>query len=266
MPSIKKAKTICVTSTKGGVGKTVITLNLAATYQLLGKKVLILDLDLYGGGIALSLNLKNNKTVYNVVDDMMNNRFTHITDYITTYNDNIDVICGPKDPRQALKIDAKYIDLLLYNVENRYDIVLVDTTHILTEVNLTIMDRCYNNLFVITNDPIDLKNTKSIISIFNDNEINNYKILYNNSRDTGKEYFSMFDIKTVIKANIDYTISQNFYIKEIDNYTLEGKILLLDKKIQRTKRKDFNNYRNMALDLIKEEDKKVKRDEEENTN
>ena len=266
MPNIKKAKTICVTSTKGGVGKTVVTLNLAATYQLLGKKVLILDLDLYGGGIALSLNLKNNKTVFNVVDDMMNNRFTHITDYITIYNEYIHVICGPKDPRQALKIDAKYVDLLLYNVENKYDVILVDTTHILTEVNLTMMDRSYNNLFVITNDPIDLKNTKSIISIFNDNEITNYKILYNNSRDTGREYFSTFDIKTIIKANIDYTISQNFYIREIDNYTVDGKILLLDKKIQRTKRKDFENYRNMAIDLIKEQDKKVIRDEKKNIN
>lgn len=256
MPNIKKAKTICVTSTKGGVGKTTILLNLAATYKLLGKKVLIIDLDLYGGSVALSLNLEVNKTIYNIADDMLNNRFTHIDDYISTYMDKIDVISSPKDPRQALKIDPKYIDLLLYNVESKYDVVLIDTTHILTEVNLTIMDRCYNNLFIVTNDPADLKNTKSIISIFKDNQITNYKILYNNSRDTGKDYFTMFDIKTIIKANIDYTISKNFYIRDIDNYTIEGKILLMDKKIQRTKRKDVSNFKNMAIDLISE--KKVK--------
>ena len=257
MPKIKKAKTICVTSTKGGVGKTVVTLNLAAMYKLLDKKVLIIDLDLFGGGIALSLNLNFNKTIFNIVDDLMNNRFSHITDYITKYEKNIDVICGPKDPRQALKIEAKYIDLLLYNVENKYDVILIDTTHILSEVNLTIMDRCDKDLFVVTNDPIDLKNTKSILSIFKDNNIDNYKILYNNSRDTGKDYFSTFDIKSIIKANIDYTISKDFYIKEIDNYTLDGKILLLDKKVQRTKRKDFDNIKNMALDLIKDDEKRV---------
>ena len=258
MPNIKKAKTICVTSTKGGVGKTVITLNLAAMYKLLNKKVLIIDLDLFGGGIALSLNLDYKKTIFNIVDDMMNNRFTHISDYISKYDENIDVICAPKDPRQALKIEAKYIDLLLYNVENKYDVILIDTTHILSEVNLTIMDRCDKDLFIITNDPIDLKNTKSIISIFKDNNINNYKVLYNNSRDTGRDYFTPFDIKNIIKANLDYTISQDFYIKDIDNYTLDGKILILDSKIQRTKRKDFNNIKNMALDLLKDEEKKVK--------
>ncbi len=256
MPNIKIAKTICVTSTKGGVGKTVTTLNLAAMYHLLNKKVLILDLDLYGGGIGLSLNLDSEKTVYNIVYDMMNNKFKNINDYIYKYNENIDVICAPKDPRQAIKIDSKYIDLLLYNVENRYDVILIDTNHILDSVNVTIMDRAYNNLFLVTNDPIDLKNAKSIISIFNDNSITNYKILYNNSRDTGKDYFSTFDIKNIIKANIDYTISKNFYIKNIDRYTIDGKILLLDSHIQKNKRKDFNNFKNMAINLIEEKKKK----------
>lgn len=263
MPKIKKAKSICITSTKGGVGKTVTTLNLAAMYSMLGKKVVIIDLDLFGGGISLSLKLDVDKTIYNMVDDMINNRFEGIGEYTIKYNENIDVISCPKDPRQANKIESKYIDLLLYNVETKYDVVLIDSTHILNEINLTIMDRAYKNLFVITNDPIDLKNTKSVLSIFMDNGIDNYKILYNGSRDTGKDYFSMYDIKTIIKANIDYTISQNFYIKDIDNYTLEGKILLLDKKIQKLKKKDFNNYKNMALDLIEEVKcgKKAKADE-----
>jgi len=256
MPKIKKAKTICVTSTKGGVGKTTITLNLAATYSLLNKKVLIIDLDLYSGGISLSLNSNDPKSVYNVVDDMMNNRFKAFSNYVTKYNDNIDVLSSPKDPRQAMKIDNKYIDLLLYNAEAKYDVILVDTNHILNQLNLTIMDRSYNNLFIVINDPISLKNTKSIISIFNDNSITNYKILYNDSIYIGKNYFSTFDMKSIIKANIDYTISRNFYIRDIDNYTMDGKILLLDNKIQKHHKKDFNNFKNMANDLINDNSKK----------
>ena len=142
MPNIKKAKTICITSTKGGVGKSTILLNLAATYVSLGKKVLVIDLDLFSSAISLSLNIDCAKTIYNITDDMLNNRFSNIEDYTYTYIDNFDIISGPKDPRQALKIDAKYIDLLLYNAEAKYDVVLIDTTHILNEVNLTIMDRC----------------------------------------------------------------------------------------------------------------------------
>ncbi len=252
MPKIKKGKSICITSMKGGVGKTITTLNLAGAYNLLNKKCIILDLDLGGGGIALSLNIEPKKNLYNVCYDMMNNSFKNISEYITRYNENIDIISAPKDPRLSFKIDPKYIDLILYNLELAYDVILIDTTHALSNMNLTIMDRVYKNLFIVTNDPIDLKNTKSIISIFKDNEIDNYKVLLNNSNSLHKEYFSLYEIKNIIKSNIDYTISKNFYFRNIDNYVMDGKILILDKKIQKSKKTDVNNMIKMANDLIKE--------------
>ena len=67
-----------------------------------------------------------------------------------------------------------------------------------------------------------------------------------------KEYFSLYEIKNIIKSNIDYTISKNFYFRNIDNYVMDGKILILDKKIQKSKKTDVNNMIKMANDLIKE--------------
>ncbi len=252
MAKYKKGKSICVTSMKGGVGKSTILLNLAGAYALLGMKCVILDLDLDGGAISLSLNIEPKKNVYNICYDMMNNSFKNIRDYITKYNDNIDVVSSPKDPRASLKIDAKYIDLILYNLESIYDVVLIDTSHSLDEKKLTTMDRVYKILFVINNDPIDLKNTKSIISIFKDNEIKNYNILLNNSNSLHKDYFSMYDIKAVIGTNIDYTISKNFYFKNIDNFLMEGKIPILNKRVQKLKKNDVDNIKKMAKNLIKE--------------
>ena len=106
------------------------------------------------------------------------------------------------------------------------------------------------SLFIITNDLVDLKNMKSIVSIFKDADKNNYLICLNNSRDTGKDYLSMFDIRNIIKDNIDYTISKNFYIKNIDKYVLNGEILTLNKNINRFHSGDINNMKKMALDLI----------------
>ena len=47
-----KGKIIAITSTTGGVGKTITTLNLAGSYHLLGNKVLIIDFDLFGGDMV----------------------------------------------------------------------------------------------------------------------------------------------------------------------------------------------------------------------
>ena len=243
-------KIITISSVKGGVGKTTMTLNLAGIYCELNKRVLIIDLDLYSGGIAASLNVKNKKDIYTMIDSMANNRFTELKKYVTTYNKNIDVLACPKDPRMGAKVSGRYIPVIFDLAKKEYDVVLVDTYHILDEINLTALDYSYMTLFIITNDIVDLKNMKSLISIFKDTDKKNYLILLNNSRDIGKDYLSLYDIRTIIKNNIDYTLSKNYYIKSIDKYTISGEILTLNNSINLFHSKDINNMKKMALDLI----------------
>ena len=243
-------KIITISSVKGGVGKTTMTLNLAGIYCELNKRVLIIDLDLYSGGIAASLNVKNKIDIYTMIDSMANNRFTELKKYVTTYNKNIDVLACPKDPRMGAKVSGRYIPVIFDLAKKEYDVVLVDTYHILDEINLTALDYSYMTLFIITNDIVDLKNMKSLISIFKDTDKKNYLILLNNSRDIGKDYLSLYDIRTIIKNNIDYTLSKNYYIKNIDKYTISGEILTLNNSINLFHSKDINNMKKMALDLI----------------
>lgn len=245
-------KIVSVSSVKGGVGKTTTLLNLAGIYSLMDKKVLIIDMDLYSGGIAATLDIKNKKDIFMMVDSMANNRFTTLKDYITSYNRNIDVLASPKDPREAMKIERRYIPMIFDTAKKEYDVVLVDMNHILDEINLTIMDYSYMTLFVVNNDLVNLKNMKSLLSIFKDNEKKNYLILLNNSRDTGKDYISLFDIRTIIGGNIDYTISKNFYIRNIDKYLLAGEILTLNKSVTTFHSIDISHMKKMALDLIDE--------------
>lgn len=248
-------KIIAISSVKGGVGKTTTTLNLAGLYFLMGKKVLIIDLDLYSGGIATCLNIEPKNDVYTIVENMSNNQFTSLNDYVTKYNNGIDILACPKNPQYVSKIESKYIIKILTLAKLEYDIILVDMNHILDEINLITLDNCYKIGFIISNDIVDLKNMRSLISILDETDKHNYEIILNNSRDTGKDYISLFDIRNIIQRNVNYTISNSFYIKNIDKYILRGEILTLNKNINMFYSKDIKHMKKLACSLVDEDEK-----------
>lgn len=257
MASKRDSKIISIASVKGGVGKTTMTINLAGAYYMMGKKVLIIDADFYSGGVSTWLDIRNKKDIYMMINSISNNRYTSISDYVTSYNNGIDVLASPRDPRSAMKIESKYIPIIFEFAKREYDVILVDTNHIMNEVNLMILDNSYMSLFLVTNDLVDLKNMKSLISIFKDTDKTNYLVCLNNSRDTGKDYLSMFDIRNIIKCNIDYTISNNFYIRNIDKYVMNGEILTLNKSINRFHGADIKKIKSIAMELIDDKHKEV---------
>ena len=100
---------------------------------------------------------------------------------------------------------------------------------------------------------------RSLISIFNDANKDNYKIVLNNSRDTGRDYISLFDVRNILRKNVDFTISRNFYIRNIDKYVLKGEILTLNKFINKIYSSDIKNMNKLALSLISESMDEVKK-------
>lgn len=249
----KNAKVITISSVKGGVGKSTFTLWLAGIYASMNKKVIILDMDLYSGAIATSLNLKFNKDIYNLNDDLLHKRFSNTSNYIVKYSDYIDIIASPKDPRLASKLSLKYFGSVLERLRLLYDVILIDTNHLLTDENVILLDKSDKVVYLVSNDLICLKNTRSLVNIYTSIEKNNYLLVLNNALNKDRHYFSSLDMKVMLKDNIDYIIPSSLYVKNIDKWVMDGKIMTLDEKFRKKKKAGIKTLDAIGRQLLKED-------------
>ena len=250
----KMGKSLVVSSVKGGVGKTVTVLNLAGICELLGKKTLIIDFDIYTGNIALTLNTKFISSMYNLTQDIANNNYQKLENYVVKYDNFIDILPAPKDPRASLKINLAYIETIVDLARSNYDIVLIDTTHILNELNIRLFDKTDSLLLLMENDPQDVRNMKALLKVLNNSKNKKYQIMLNNSTNPYKNYFSTYDLETIIDHKIKYRISNHFFIKNIDDFIMNGEIVTLNKRMSNLFNKEFSQYTDVIASLFSDKD------------
>ena len=250
--AITKAKILSVTSVRGGTGKTTTALNLAAAISLKKYKVLIIDLDLYESAIGPVLNITNDENIYTLASDMLNGYTKPLNAYITKYNNYIDCLLSPNDPRRASSIYYKNVENILDKLKPLYDYIIIDTNYFMNELNLSILDASNLILYVIDNDIVSLKSMRSIVTIYKDIEKTNYKILVNKSLNKNKENYDNFDLNNILGTKVDYIIPNNFYQKNISEYENKGQILLLDKSILKNNKKTYDIFNQIVNDLDKE--------------
>jgi tyrosine-protein kinase Etk/Wzc len=120
-----KAKTIFVTSTFPKEGKTFISVNLAATFALSGKKVLLIGMDIRRPRLGEYLNLpERGFTNYLTAKD------NSLEDLIIKYEgyENLYVLAaGVIPPNPAELLMSKKVDALFETVKEQYDYIVVDT-------------------------------------------------------------------------------------------------------------------------------------------
>ncbi|MFD1020642.1 AAA family ATPase [Thalassobacillus hwangdonensis] len=155
----KTAKVITVCSTKGGVGKTTFTVNLASAFARLSKKVLIIDLDLQFGDVSIFMDCHPKKTIYEWMKESHPSS-SEIKSYIQSYNDEIDILAAPERPEFAEAFTNTHIEKLIEEVQPYYDVVMIDTAPYMEEIILTALEHT-DDIFLMTYlDLPTLKNCK----------------------------------------------------------------------------------------------------------
>lgn len=119
-----KTKTIAVSSSISGEGKTFVALNLAGILALSDKKVVLLDLDLRKPKVHLGLGKQNEMGISNVIIG----NITLEEVILPTEIDNLDFIsAGSIPPNPSELILSEAFNNILNKLKDSYDIVVIDS-------------------------------------------------------------------------------------------------------------------------------------------
>lgn len=121
-----KEKVILVTSSISGEGKSFISSNLAVSMALLGKRVLLIGMDIRNPQLGTYLNLHSAKGLTNFLVD------THTTLADITLTDAIQkgldiILAGPIPPNPSELLLSKRVDELFMQLRERYDYIIIDS-------------------------------------------------------------------------------------------------------------------------------------------
>lgn len=129
----EKQKVMLLTSTTSGEGKTFIAANLAMSFALLGKKVLLVGLDIRRPRLNQLFELQNRKVgITNLLvhdeptREMIQNEISP-----SGINENLDLLtAGPIPPNPAEIVSRQSLDNIFAKLREMYDYILIDTAPI----------------------------------------------------------------------------------------------------------------------------------------
>ena len=154
---------IAVTSGKGGVGKSSISVNLGIALSRMGRKVCILDADTGLANINILLGLTPQYSLEHVLFGAKT-----IDEVMLAGPHNLKVIpgangiteCVSLHPRQQLRLTRE-----LSHIEGEYDYLLVDTAAGISDTTLDFASASHQTLLVITPEPTSLTDAFSLVKL-----------------------------------------------------------------------------------------------------
>lgn len=241
----KSSKMITVFSTKGGVGKSVIstllTTGLASHFR---EETVIIDLDLQFGDVSLLLDLKPKKTISNIIDQVDKISGEELRKMLTKHEKGMYVLPSPQNPEEEEFITEEGLTKVFKLLKQEFDFVIVDSPPGFTNQAIVALEQSDTIFFITSPEIIALKNTKNGLNTFKQLEISMDKVHLLVNRYSPRSKISTSKIEQILSQRVHATISDDYeHVTEFLNLGDPSIIYDSKTKINKELKQIINNLR-----------------------
>jgi capsular exopolysaccharide synthesis family protein len=182
-------KVMMVTSTEPGEGKSYVSLNLAISLSLTGKKVMLMGLDLRKPQLKKHLNLDGEEGMSSILSGHVSD-YRSIIQHVAAYP-TLDVIPGgviPPNPNELLM--SKRLDDMVEKLRNEYDYIVIDTAPVGAVSDSFLIDRVVDiAIYMCRMDYSDKRNIEFLNHVKADKSLKRPYLVINDVNMQSKYYY-----------------------------------------------------------------------------
>lgn len=148
----KEIKKLVVTSAAPSAGKSTTAANIAVAYAQAGKNVLLIDGDFRKPTVQYTFETKNVFGLSNLITDQINIDQAFQNPQV----ENLSIMTsGPIPPNPSELLASKRFKELLSNLEEYFDMIIIDTPPVLAVTDAVIMSTLVDGTILVTNVEIN---------------------------------------------------------------------------------------------------------------
>ena len=158
----RRSRVIAVTSGKGGVGKTSLAVNLGILWAQMGKRVVLLDLDLGLANVDVMLNIRPRYNLSHVVMGKLRMK------EVLTYCGGMGIVPGSSGIPAVANLDRVGCDRLIEGfaeLENQADIIILDTAAGVGTGVVEFLSAADEVLVVVTPEPTSVVDAYAVVKM-----------------------------------------------------------------------------------------------------
>jgi pilus assembly protein CpaE len=198
-------KVATVFSSKGGCGKTFLSTNLAVALSQGGAEVVLVDLDLHFGDVAIMLHLFPSHTIYDAAQNPALDAMT-LKSFLTHHDSGIWTLVAPTEPTAADTINPGTIGTILRLLRTAFDYVVIDTPPAFSEPVLAAFDESDWLVMLATLDVPSVKNLRLTLQTMELLHVPKSRIRVVVNRADSKVGLRLPDVEKLLSSPVDTTI------------------------------------------------------------